>query len=362
MKMKQIKLFQPIAGYEEEIAIKKILKSDFWASGSGSRNVLKFETQFNRYVGSKKCVAVNNGTSALHLALSLIDIKNKEVIVPSLSFISTANAVRYNGGIPVFCDVDPLTLCLNGESIKKLINKKTKVILPVHFAGMPANLDEISDLCEQHTIVLMEDAAHAAGASYKGKKIGSHGTAVCFSFHPVKNLAMPTGGAITLNSKNAEKFSKLLKIRRWCGISNRKGAFYDINELGWNFYMNEFSAAIGLVQLKKLDRLNNKRKKIAKRYWNEINVMEKMPYNEECSYHFYWIQVKNRYNFMKKMLQNNIETGVHYKPIHKMKLYNSKIKLPYTEWAGEHIVSLPTHPNLSDSDITKIIECVNKFN
>ncbi|MEM3063294.1 MAG: DegT/DnrJ/EryC1/StrS family aminotransferase [Nitrososphaerota archaeon] len=269
--MKQIKLFEPIVGSEEEYAIKKTLKSNFWASGSGSGNVLKFETQFNRYIGSKKCVAVNNGSSALHLALSLIDIRNKEVIVPSLSFISTANAVLYNGGIPVFGDVDPITLCLDVEYIKKLITKKTKAVLPVHFAGMPANLNEISDLCKQHNIVLMEDAAHAAGASYKGKKIGSHGTAVCFSFHPVKNLAMPTGGAITLNSNNAEKFFRLLKIRRWCGISNRKGALYDVNELGWNFYMNEFSAAIGLVQLKKLDSLNNKRRKIAKSYTKRLN-------------------------------------------------------------------------------------------
>ena len=359
--MKRIKLFDPISGIEEEKAVIKTLRSNFWASGAGTGNVLQFEAKFNKYVESKHCVAVNNGTAALHLALSLADIKNKEVILPSMSFVSTAHAVLYNGGIPVIADIDPQSLCIDTNSIKKLITKRTKVILPVHFAGMSANLDEISSICKEHRLLLIEDAAHAAGSTYKNKRIGSHGNAVCFSFHPVKNLAMPTGGAITLNGKKTDSSYEKLKIRRWCGISNRIGALYDVNELGWNFYMNEFSAAIGLVQLKKLDKLNKIRKSIAKKYFQQINLEEKMPYDENCSYHFYWIKVKNRNNFMKMMSNNNIETGIHYKPIHKMKLYDSRIKLPNSEYAGEHIVSLPTSPNLTDSDVSKIIHYVNTF-
>lgn len=358
---KQIKLFDPIINSQEKIALNNVLKSKFWASGAGTGKVLDFEKQFNSYVGSKKCVAVSNGTAALHLALSLVDIKNKEVILPSLSFVSTANAIIYNGGIPVFVDVDPKTLCIDPQMIKKSITKKTRVILPVHLGGMPCNLDEISSLCNDTKIHLIEDAAHAAGTSYKNRKIGSHGMAVCFSFHPVKNLAMPTGGAITLNGKLSEKFNELLKSKRWCGISNRKGTKYDVKELGWNYYMNEFSAAIGIEQLRKLDRLNSKRKNIAKTYYNEIQLESKMPFNQECSYHYYWVLVNNRENFMQKLKNNGIETGIHYLPIHKMTLYKGKMKLPVTENAGKHLVSLPTHPNLQHSDIDKIIKMVNKF-
>ncbi len=358
---KKIKLFDPIVGNEEEKALTNVLKSNFWASGKGTGKVLEFETKFNKYLGSDECVAVNSGTAALHLAISLLDIKNKEVILPSLSFASTAHAVLYNGGKAVFVDVDPETLCIDPNMIKKSITSKTKVILPVHFGGIPANIDEIQSICKHHNIKLIEDAAHASGTSYKNRKIGTHGNSVCFSFHPVKNLAMPAGGAISLNGKNSKKQKEILKSLRWCGISNRKNAKYDISRLGWNYYMNEFSAALGIVQLKKLDELNNKRRCIAKRYFKEIKTDRKMPFNKDCSYHFYWIQIRNRDNFMKQMTENGVETGVHYYPIHKMSFYKSSTKLPVTEEAGKHIVSLPIHPNLADKDVDKIIKLTNQF-
>ena len=172
---------------------------------------------------------------------------------------------------------------------------------------------------------------------------------------------MPTGGAITLNGKTSERFKEILKSRRWCGISNRKGVKYDVEDLGWNFYMNEFSAAIGIEQLKKLDRLNAKRKEIAKRYSKQIELETKMPFNQESSYHYYWILVKNRDHFMQKLKENGIETGIHYLPIHKMKFYRQKTKLPITENAGKSLVSLPTHPNLDENDIDKVIKMVNSF-
>lgn len=356
-----IKLFDPAINKEEEIAVRNTLYSKFWASGAGTGNVFKFETEFKKYTNSKACVAVNSGTAALHLALSLIDIKDREVILPSLSFVSTAHAVIYNEGIPVFVDVDPNSLCIDPVEIEKTITEKTKIILPVHFAGMPADLIKISKLCKDHNLFLIEDAAHAAGSTYKNKRIGGHGNVVCFSFHPVKNLAMPTGGAITLNDADWKNYENVLKSRRWCGITDRKGVMYDVPEIGWNFYMNEFSAAIGLVQLRKLDSLNSKRRKIAKRYSDEIKVELKMPYNEDCSYHFYWIRVKNRESFMSKMKADGIETGVHYKPIHKMRYYNEGLKLINTNLVGNEIVSLPTHPNLSEKDVTKIIKSVNQF-
>lgn len=358
---KRIKLFDPLVGKEEEKAVKKTLQSHFWAYGGGTGKVLEFEDKFNKYIGSDHCVAVSNGTSALHLALSLANIRNKEVILPSFSFVSTAHAVIYNGGKPIFVDIEPRTLCIDPQMIEESVTEKTKVILPVHYAGVPCDLGRILRLCKEHEIILIEDAAHAVGASYKNTKIGNHGTAVCFSFHPTKNLAMPTGGAITLNGKNSSKFINILRSKRWCGISNRKGTKYDVTHLGWNYYMNEFSAAIGLEQLKKLDYMNSKRRKIAKRYSEEIELETKMPFNSECSYHFYWIQVKNRDNFMKKMQKNNVETGIHYKPIHKMKFYKGKFKLPVTERAAANIVSIPLHPNLDEEDVSRIIKLTNLF-
>ena len=358
--MKKIKLFDPIIGKEEEKSIIKVLKSGFWASGSGVGNVADFEKKFSKYVNAKNCVAVNSGTAALHLALSLLDIKNKEVILPSLSFVSTAHAVIYNGGIPIFADVDNRSLNLDPSSIEKNITKKTKIIIPVHFGGFPADLEKIRKIAVKNNLEIVEDAAHACGAKFQNKKIGSHSSLVCFSFHPVKNLAMPSGGLIALNHKKIDIRKKQLDSLRWCGISNRKGAKYDVKYLGWNYYMNEFSASMGLEQLKKLNKLNNIRQKISKQYFNELKINNKMPFDRNSVYHFYWILVKNREKFRKKMNKIGIETGMHYFPIHKMKFYKQLKKLENTEFVAKHIVTLPTHPNLKENEVNYIIDSINK--
>jgi len=358
----KIKLFSPFIDSNEEKAIKNVLKSGFWASGAGTGFVDQFEKNFSNYIGSKKCVAVNSGTAALHLALHLHDLKGKEVILPSLSFISTAHSILYNGGIPIFADVNPTTLCIDAESISEKISKNTKLILPVHFAGNPCNMDEITKISKQNNLQVVEDAAHATGATFNRKKIGSHSDFSCFSFHPVKNLAMPSGGIIALNGNQINKSVKILKSLRWCGISNRRGFKYDVTRLGWNFYMNEFSASIGIQQLKKINKMTSKRKEIAKRYFQELEVGDKMQFNNDSSYHLYWILVKNRNEFMKNMSQQGIETGIHYSPIHKMKLYNdASIKLPHTEKISKKILTLPMHPNLTHKDVDLIIKYTNKF-
>jgi len=170
---------------------------------------------------------------------------------------------------------------------------------------------------------------------------------------------MPNGGLISLNDLKYKTMNKKLLARRWCGIDNRHDVDYDVKELGWNYYMNEISASIGLLQLKKLDKMNSIRKKIAKKYHNEINLDYKMSYDKNCVYHFYWIMIKNRNKFRKKLADSGIETGIHYKPIHKFSMYHKKSKLPNTENAGKFIVTLPTHPNLTNYDLDKIIRTVN---
>lgn len=358
---KSIKLFDAAVDNEEERKIKRVLYSGFWASGAGVGNVLTFEKKFQNYVGAKECIALNSGTAALHLALSFCEIRNKEVILPSLSFVSTAHAVLYNGGIPVFADVSQENLCLDPKDVEKKISNKTAAIIPVHFAGMPSDLKKLSGISQDYNALLVEDAAHACGATLYGKKIGGHSPMVCFSFHPVKNLAMPTGGLISINLPNHKQLKQIAAARRWCGITHRTDFSYDVREIGWNFYMNEFSAAIGLAQLAKLDRLNRKRKMIARRYFMKINLDQKMPFYEGCSYHFYWILVKNRTQFRKKMQDAGIETGIHYKPIHKMSMYTNNKSLPVTDEIESHVVSIPVHPNLSMDDVDRIINSVNRF-
>ena len=358
--MKKIKLFDPAIDEREIKKAVKTLMSGFWASGAGGGQVQEFGKNFKKFINSKSCVSVNSGTAALHLAAALCDIKGKEVILPSLSFVSTAHAIMYNGGIPVFVDVNPHTLCIDPEEIKKKISKKTRCIIPVHFGGMPADIKKIQKLSNSN-IMIIEDAAHACGSEFDGKKIGSHGDFVCFSFHPVKNLAMPTGGLISINNHNYKKITEDLKSKRWCGISNRKYADYDVDKIGWNFYMNELSAAIGLVQLQKIKKMNNKRKSIAKIYDKELNVSKKIPFTSTCVYHLYWICVRDRNFFRKKLLEKGIETGTHYKPIHQLSLYKKSVKLPLTEKIANEIVTIPIHPNLTGSQIDYIVKTVNRF-
>ena len=357
----KIQLSKPLVTSAEESIINKVIKSHFWASGSGVGYVKKFENSLNKFTGSNTCIGVNSGTAALNLALSLFDLKNKEVLIPSLTFVSTAHAVILNGAKPIFVDVNSETLCLDEKQIQNSITKNTKAIIPVHFAGFPCNLTAIRSICKKNNLCLIEDAAHAIGSTFNNKKIGAHGDAVCFSFHPVKNLAMPTGGAITINHKNHKKFRKQLESRRWCGISDRNNVDYDVHELGWNYYMNEFSAAIGLVQLKKLNEMIKTRKRIAKFYDREINLENKIPYSTDCSYHLYWILVENRKQFRKKLANEGIETGTHYKPVHHMSYYKNKKPLPITEKISNEIVTIPIHPNLTDKQLSKIVHFINKF-
>ena len=355
-----IKLFFPTIDDLEIKATIKTLKSGFWASGTGVGNVKKFENLFKKYTNATECVAVDSGTAALDLALKVVDINKKEVLVPSLTFVSSINAIKYNGGIPIFVDVKPDTLCMNPKDLENKITKKSKVILPVHFGGYSCDMDEIKKISKKNKLLVVEDAAHATGSKFKNKKIGSIGDLTCFSFHPVKNLAMPKGGAITLNYKNRNLKTKLNSLR-WCGISNRKEQFYDVTELGYNYYMDEISSAIGIEQLKKINKFNSRKYKIAKKYHKEIKCLEKMPISKDCSYHLYWILVKNRNTFLKNMKKKGIETGIHYLPVHKMKLYKSNIKLKVTEKVTKEIVTIPIHPSLKNSEVDYIIKTINQL-
>jgi perosamine synthetase len=355
-----IKLFDPHVTEDEVNAAREVLQSHNWASGAGAGKVKEFEEKFNAYIGSKDVVAVNSGTAALHLALSVLGVEGKDVLMPSLTFVSTAHAAVYNGGRPVFVDVDPDTMCMDPDDIENKITKKTAAIMPVHFGGMPCKMGEIRKIARDRGISIVDDAAHACGSRYAGKKIGSSEAMTCFSFHPVKNLSMPTGGAISINRSAA--FKKKLNSLRWCGIDNRKKYLYDVTSVAPNYYMNEISAAIGLVQLEKLDRLNARRKEIAKRYEQEIKLEHKMPYSDDCVYHLYWIMSDRREELAKHLEEKGVEIGMHYRPVHTMTAYRSaRARTPATDKAGKKIVTIPIHANLSDDDVSHVIRSINSF-
>ena len=212
MRKKKISLFLPDFNNDEIRAATKTLRSGFWASGGGTNKVLEFETKFKKFIGAKDCVAVDSGTAALHLALSMTNLKNKEVLVPSFTFASTVNAILYNGGKPVFVDIDPNTLNIDIQDLENKITKKTSLILPVYYAGLHSSIKQIQKISKNYNLEVVSDAAHACGANFNQKKIGTEFDYVCFSFHPVKNLAMPKGGMIALNGKNHSSIKKILYV------------------------------------------------------------------------------------------------------------------------------------------------------
>lgn len=359
-----IKLFDPHVTEEEVEAARKVILSKNWATGSGDGLVKEFEQKFNQYIGSDEVVAVNSGTAALHLSMMINNVQSKNIFVPSLSFVTTVHSISYTGAKPVFVDIKDDTLCIDPDDLEEKIQNYGGIIaLPVHFGGMPCDLEKIKKICKNNGLLLIDDAAHMCGGEINGTKVGKIADLTCFSFHPVKNLAMPTGGAITINNQDAILMSNKLKSLRWCGIDNRKGIFYDVTSISPNYYMNEISASIGLVQLKKLDVLNNKRREIAKRYSNEIKLEPKMKYENDCVYHLYWILTDKREELIRFLNKNEIEVGAHYRPIHTMTVYNEyeNIDLPVTNSISNRIVTLPIHPNLTDGEITHIIDVMNKF-
>jgi dTDP-4-amino-4,6-dideoxygalactose transaminase len=250
---------------------------------------------------------------------------------------------------------------MDPADVKKKIGNKTAAIVPVHFGGMPCKMDEIQKIARGRNVVVIDDAAHACGGKYREKKIGSFEMMTCFSFHPVKNLSMPTGGAISINH-NSAAIRKKLDSMRWCGIDDRKKYVYDVTSVAPNYYMNEISAAVGLVQLKKLDRLNARRKEIAKRYAKEIRLTYKMPYMENCVYHLYWIVSDHREKLIKHLEDKDIEVGTHYRPIHTMSVYKrARADTKVTDSVGKRIVTIPIHANLNDDDVSHVIDSVNSF-
>lgn len=368
-----IPVFRPSYTDEEVQAVKDSFQTGWTGLGPKTQ---AFEVKFAQYTGTPYAVGTNSCTAALHLALKVIGVEGGEVITPSLTFVSTNHAILYNKAKPVFCDLEEDTLNIDAGRIEELVSPDTKAIVVVHYGGHACEMDTIMNIASKHNLKVVEDCAHACGGEYKGKKLGSIGDIGCFSFHAVKNLACGEGGMITLKDDDMDK--RLRKLR-WLGIDkdtwkrseteSKYSWSYTVDELGYKYHMNDIQAAIGLVQLAKLERLNEKRRKIVKRY-NEafgnvswISVPVERPY-AKSALHNYVIKVKEdqRDAFMNYLGNRGVSSSVHYFPNHLYEMYKPFYRrLPVTESVWKKVVTLPLYPDLKEEDIQYIIQSVKEF-
>ncbi len=367
-----IPVFRPSMGNEEIDAVAEVLRSGWIGLGPKTR---EFEEEFAGYVGAGYAIGVNSCTAALHLALKVMGVEGGEVITSPMTFISTNHAILYNDATPVFADIDADTLNMNVDEIERLVTPKTKAILAVHYGGHPCDMDRVLEIAKVKGVKVIEDAAHACGARHRAKMVGSIGDATCFSFHAVKNLAMGDGGMITVN--NPEVDARLRRLI-WLGISRgtwdraKESAYkweYNVEELGFKYHMNDILAAIGLVQLKKLDSTNARRADIAARYndafsraaWIETPIEK--PY-AKSAHHNYVIKVLNgkRDKMIEYLAANDISASVHYIPNHLYELYKPYYrKLPVAERVWQQLVTLPLFPDLTDREQDHVIDKVLAF-
>jgi UDP-4-amino-4,6-dideoxy-N-acetyl-beta-L-altrosamine transaminase len=361
-------------------AVSEVLQSDWITQGS---KIEEFEKNFATYVGARYAVAVNSGTAALHTACFAVKInKDDEVITTPITFVASANCIIYQGGIPVFADIKEDTLNIDSEEIKKKINQKTKALIPVDFTGLPADLEEIHKITKENNIITIEDASHALGATYQGKKIGSLSDMTIFSFHPVKHITTGEGGMITTNNK---EYYERLKLFRTHGITKDKDKllnydgpwYYEMQELGYNYRLTDFQCSLGISQLKKIDKIIQRRRKIVKKYnyefkdMPEIKIPEINPATSNPAWHIYIIQLNleklkvERKEIFEALRAENIGVNVHYIPVHLQPYYQKRFgyrrgDFPKAENYYSRAITLPIFPMMSDKDIDDVIKAVKK--
>jgi dTDP-4-amino-4,6-dideoxygalactose transaminase len=357
-----ISIAAPQIGEEERNAVFAVLESGQLAQGPV---VEAFEREFAAWCGVKHAVAVNSGTAALHLLMLAHGIREgDEVITTPFTFVASANAALFVGARPVFVDIEPETYCLDPSRVEAAITPKTRAILPVDLYGHPAALYELRDIAKRHEIVLIEDACQAHGAAIGGTKAGAFGVSASFSFYPTKNMTTAEGGMVTTDDDGVA--AKVAMLRQH-GATHR----YQHDLLGYNFRLTEIAAAIGRAQLAKLDRFNEARRRNAS-ILDEglagtagvVTPRERPGYRHV--YHQYTIRIEgDRERFQQRLRELGVGTAVHYEvPVHRQPLYvelgYGQVSLPVAETAARHVLSLPVHPGLTESDLDRIVDAVRK--
>ena len=358
-----IRLSKSCLGQAEKEAVMEVLSNEFLGMGP---KVIEFESHLEDYF-NRPVVCVTNGTAALQLALQASGIgEGDEVLVQSLTYVATFQAIFATGAQPVSCEVNDSTCTIDIEDCKKRLSSKTRAIMPVHFTGGVGDLDTTYEFAQSHGLRVIEDAAHAFGSLYKNKKIGTFGDISCFSFDGIKNITSGEGGCIVTDDL---KVIKKLKDLRLLGVKNdsdsralgQRSWLFDVEEQGWRYHMSDIMAAIGITQLKRLDEFSRKRRLLAQKYDkllisnSRISVLPN-DYSEVLP-HIYVIRIKNlvdREGLRTKLLNDGVQTGIHYQPNHVLtffKCQNPTSTLPRTEAIFKELLTLPLHPDLGEADI-----------
>lgn len=366
---------------EDDInAVVEVLKSDYLTTGP---KIKEFEQKFADYVGSKYAVAIANGTAALHAACYAAGIdEGDEVITTSMTFTASSNCVLYCDGTPIFADIDSKTYNVDSEDIKRKITSKTKAIIPVHYTGQPCNMDKIHKIAKEYNLLVIEDASHALGATYKGKMIGSISDITTFSFHPVKHITTGEGGMITTN--NEELYKKLILFRthgitRNLDLLENKDEgpwYYEQLDLGYNYRITDIQCALGINQLNKIDDFVAKRRKIVKRYNEAFMNLEEIviPFQDKSvnsSWHLYVVKFNleklkvGRREIFEVLRKEGLGVNVHYIPVYYFPYYKKlgyeEGLCPNAEELYKRIITLPLYPKMSDEDVEYVIQSVYKI-
>jgi perosamine synthetase len=362
---------------EDDIqAVEEVLRSDWLTTGP---KVVEFEKAFAQFVGAKEAVALSSGTAALHAAMYALDVGPRdEVIVPAMTFAATANCVVFQGGLPIFADVDPDTLLIDPNQAEAKITARTKAIISVDYAGQPCAYDILQKLAKKHALALVDDACHALGATYNGSPVGSLADLNTFSFHPVKHVTTGEGGMVTTDDS---ELANRMRVFRNHGITadhhqrELQGSwYYEMADIGYNYRLTDFQCALGLAQLAKLPGFLKRRREIAAEYdeaFSSVPEIEPLGVGKNIlhAYHLYVIKVDfshlemDRSGFFRAMRENGIGVNVHYIPVHMHPFYRRKFGTgpglcPVAESAYERIVSLPMYPNMTDTNVRNIITAV----
>lgn len=359
-------------------AVVDVLKGDYLTTGPF---VKEFEDKVANYVGAKYAVAVSNGTAALHMACFAAGIKEgDEVIVSPMTFAASANAVLYCGGTPVFADIDPVTYNIDPDRIEEKITDKTKAIIPVDFSGQSVDMDRIKEIADKHDLIIIEDAAHALGSEYKGRKVGSQADMVEFSFHPVKPITTAEGGIVTTNS---EDLYRKMMIFRTHGITrdqeilneNHGPWYYEQQHLGYNYRLTDVQSALGTSQMNRIDDFITRRREIVKLYNDAFKALKEImtPFEADYSnsgWHIYVIKIKPelltiaRKEIFEALQAENIGVNVHYLPVYLHPYYRDlgyeKGLCPKAEELYENMITLPLFPSMSNEDVNDVVVAVKK--
>lgn len=368
---------RPSIGKSEINKVTTCLKSGWITTGALSK---EFEDKFCQLTGSRQAVSLNSATAGMHIALSALEISpGDEIITPSMTFASTVNMIALRGATPVFVDIDYGTLNINADLIEEKITKKTKAIIPVHFAGAPADMGKINKLARKYNLTVIEDAAHAVGAYYKGVHAGGFGHPAIFSFHPIKNITTGEGGMITLSNTGLEKKLRLLRFHgierdAWKRYGKGGNPSYDIAEPGYKYNMPDILAALGLAQMERWQEFNLRRTGLVRIYFeglkdiSGIDLPEIPEYDHTHAWHLFVIKILslNRDELMNRLSDYNIGYGLHFPPTHALSYVKEKYSasagfLPETGRAADKIISLPLFPDMREKDVRYVCSAIKEI-